>query len=195
MPRRVHRNIQITRKRDIERSETGNNLCLLWIQSQLCTYLQVRYEETHLIMMTYCFWRFLIDQLKNMAIVCKMPVCNNFRTDKPIRIKRHTGEFCYTLLTCFDIEENRTKVKGQFYLDDLHALWCASPLYIAKHLSKGRSVKVIRGRTKFNTVHVYTRFPLVLRVFTWFNPKGLTPWICNALPQRNKVRHSTYKNY
>jgi len=97
----------------------------------------------------------------------------------------------------FRYRKKLDRVKGTILLDDLQALWCASLLYIAKYLSKGRSVnqKVIRGRTKFNTVHVYMRFPLVLWVSMWFNPKGLMPWICYALPQRNKVRYSTSKNY
>ena len=40
-PRRVHRNIQITGKRDSERSETGSNLCLLLDSVTMYTYKDV----------------------------------------------------------------------------------------------------------------------------------------------------------
>ena len=91
----------------------------------------------------------------------------------------------------FRYRKKSDRGEATILLDDLHALWCASPLYIAKYLSKRRSVNltVIRERTKFNTVHVYTRFPLVLRVSTWFNSKGLTPWICYALRQKSSLLH------
>ena len=100
---------------------------------------------------------------------------------------------CWHLLAYFDIGKKSDVGEGTILLDDLPALWCASPLYIAKYYQKEEVLKVIRGRTQFNTVLGYTRFPLVLRVSAWFNPKSLTPWVCYALRQRNKFRYANSK--
>jgi hypothetical protein len=104
-----------------------------------------------------------------------------------VTMKSYWRDMLHTI-DMFRYRKKSDRGEGTVLLDDLHALWCASPLCIIKYLSKWRSVNVtvIRDRTKFNTFQVYTRFPLVLQVSTWFNPKGLTPWICYTLRQINK---------
>ena len=49
----------------------------------------------------------------------------------------------------FRYRKKSDRGEATILLDDLHALWCASPLYIAKYLSKRRSVN---GNTRKNKI-------------------------------------------
>jgi hypothetical protein len=101
--RRVRRNI--AGKRDSEGCKTGNNLGLLSI-SVTTVYVSSSSlwgDSSYYDDIVVC--RFLNHKLKNTAIICEMPVCNIYRTDKPRRIQRHAVEFFLYFIDMFSISK------------------------------------------------------------------------------------------